>query len=144
MHSNGGAKWGSTELVDDYNAAHEQEYRESMTPTPATPAEREEGPRPNVRTTPPFATGNVTRPRTTANLSSRERSELMDRTVQQVRDLTAACNALHAQMKGLTERLEAAERNHAACERRLDKDEQAIAAKLSTFMARLRLLVLGR
>jgi len=98
------------------------------------------------------------KPRATADLSSRERSELMDRTVQQVRDLTAACNALHVTCKSLSAQVQTANGSIAMLRSRIGSLEQdAVMLKAhhdghvqwhsavsSSFMARIRLLLTGR
>jgi hypothetical protein len=90
-------------------------------------------------------------PRTTADLSSRERSELMDRTVQQVRNLTAANNALNARLltaerehHGLLQWVVKVANEQNAQGRRLDTIERLSAARSYSFLARLRWILTGR
>ena len=86
-----------------------------------------------------------------ADMSSQQRSASMDATVRQIADLTAANNLLNSELAGTNlqlaqalDRIDRLERQHAACERRLDQDEQAVAAKLATVTSRLRLFLTGR
>jgi hypothetical protein len=88
-------------------------------------------------------------PRTTADLSSRERSDLMDRTVQQVRDLTAACNALYAQVKAAQDSIGkwqgAANADLTEHNARIGELELGVSRFRSrSFLARLRWILTGR
>jgi hypothetical protein len=79
-----------------------------------------------------------------ATLSSQERSRLLDALIAQHNRMGDVIEAQGRQLTALTADCEALRSQQAACERRLDKDEQAVAEKLSTFTSRLRFLVLGR
>lgn len=90
-------------------------------------------------------------PRTTADLSARERSDLMDRTVRQVRDLTAANNALNAKLETLARVTdEQLDREHQYNSLTGDLGQRVSGIEFDhellgeSFLARLRWLITGR
>ena len=86
-------------------------------------------------------------PRTTDQLSARERSKLTDAMITQIGELTKANNKLYAQLVASDERILRLEKASEASDaiERIDSLERAAAlANTRMFWARLRWLLIGR